>query len=290
MNNAGKETKSCLEQLKSEYFAEVEKECEHLKTDLMRRLEDWLIPEQGLIVEYESLARRLTDIDTHELSEEDVHLRNAWEDISRGMRYIGGPRTSELGSRVGVAPMPPSEEPVRLQVDFAVRKVHIQSEAAHRYLNWLYYSQGLPLEQVGEKANGGSIESSSNTSTAPQESKDGTGSKKEDVLTETRETVASILDPINDKFIGKDAFEDAINLLCRYFDGEPQLKTEHIKVRRGSWKKLGKALGDIHRDIHHLRSIDQKYLQFAKDTFDCYANHDISNVNLAQNTLYKYMS
>lgn len=185
----------------------------------------------------------------------------------------------------------------------------IRADVEAKFLQWLKELQPPPQEhpasptttlpeQIMKRLEGGlgfdkfiqelQANSLADTSTAPQESKGGTEAENE--LTETRETVASILDPFNDKFIGKDAFEDAINRLCRYFDGEQQIKTTPIRVRNRCWKKLGKALGEIHRDIHNLKSIDKKYLQFAKDTFDCYAEQDISNEKLAKITLYKYMN
>jgi hypothetical protein len=166
MKEANRDAKSHVQQLKAGYFAEVEKEYERMKSDLMDRLKDWPIPEQGLIMECDELTQRLTGSNTEGLSHEDKHLRNAWEDISRGMRYIGGPRTLELGYRAGIAPMPPKQGPVRLQVDHALRKVHLRAEAAHKYLQWLRDQQVQPEPST------------------PQECKDCTGAENGLILTQ----------------------------------------------------------------------------------------------------------
>lgn len=164
------------------------------------------------------------------------------------------------------------------------RRSFTHSDSSHytKVEAWLQFLDWLKELQTQEQPN-------ADTSAPSQESKDGTEAENEPELTGTRETVVNVLDPFSDKFIGKEAFADAIDRLCLYFDGEQQVKTTPIKVKKGQWKKVGKALGDIHGDIHNLKAIDHDYLKFAKETFDCYAHHDISNERLQDNTLYKYM-
>lgn len=265
------------EQRKAEYLGELETEYERLKADLRNRLKDWLIPAQGLKVEYEDIERRLTGSDTKGLSHDDVRLRNAWEDISRGMRYIGGPRTLELGYRAGVAPMPPKEEPIYLQVDYLLRKVHVRAEAIHKYLQWLRDQQGQPDPIPDTLPPTQTNESSTDTGNEPE-------------LTATRETVVSILDPLQNAFICPKEFDEAVNYVCEYFDRDPIQGVKPLRVRKGNTRKLGQALGDIHRDIHHKVGISKEYLEFAKQTFDCFANQDISDSKINRTNLYKYMT
>jgi hypothetical protein len=118
-----------------------------------------------------------------------------------------------------------------------------------------------------------------------------TGAEIEDEpLDGTRETVANILDPLQDAFITPKDFDEAVNRLCEYFDGEPKQGGQPLRVRRGNIRKLAQALGDIHRDIHHKDGIPKEYLGFAKQTFDCYENQDISNPKVNETNLYKYMT
>jgi hypothetical protein len=147
------------------------------------------------------------------------------------------------------------------------------------------------LERMASETATGYPAQPERANTPPQGSEDGTGAEIEpETLEGTRESVVGILDPLQVAFLSTRDFEDAVTRLCKYFDGEEQQAAKPLNVRKRNYKKLGKALGEIFRDMRHRDSIGRDYLQFAKDTFDCFEGQDISNEKLTSTTLYKYMT
>ena len=154
---------------------------------------------------------------------------------------------------------------------------HREADARSLYLKWLQGSDEQ-LEPVAD------------TSTPSQVSKGSTGEEIEPELTETKESVVNILDPLQGAFLSKRDFDDAVNRLCRYFDGETQQTPAPLSVRKGNSKRLAKALGEMHRDLRYKDSIGRDYLKFTKETFECFEGQDISNEKLTSTNLYKYMT
>lgn len=146
------------------------------------------------------------------------------------------------------------------------------------------------LERMASETATGDPAQPERANTPPQGNEDGTGAEIEpEPLEGTREAVVNILDPLQDAFITTKDFDEAVNRVCAYFDGELKQDVKPLRIKRNNWKALGKALGDIFEDIRTPDVIDRDYLQFAKDTFDCFAKHDISGGRLQGITLYKYM-
>jgi len=260
-------------QHKADYFTKVEQEFTRMKNEQTDRLMDSPDHERGRLIAAERWERILNGRDTDGLQKEEINLRTAWADITEGICYIGGQRHRDRRKALQLAAPPYMANcgngfAMEKKVDNQLRGIYIRARASYQFLQWLKELQANPMAAT------------------PTPTKD---TDAETELTDVRETVVNILDPFQDAFIGADAFNKVVNRVCAYFEGEQQTTEKPIKVRKGYWKKVGKALGDIHKDIDNLNAIDYNYLKFAKETFDCFSTKDITNTNLAGITLYKYM-
>ena len=257
---------------RAEYDALLRQRVDKERDEILRRYDNAPKPERYLQAEIIKRAY-ITDAaarDTLTNKEHDLH--RAYHFIDLQQTYIGGLSTeTRKGFRtLGFRPLIISANNRDKYVDVMLRDLFIEAQATAEIVDWLRTLQEQPAPTERDEAS--------------------TGAEIEDEpLDGTRESVATILDTLRDAFITQKDFDAAVNRLCEYFDGEPKQGVPPLRVKRNNWKALGKALGDIHEDIRTADVIGRDYLQFAKDTFDCFKKQDISGERLQGVTLYKYM-
>lgn len=130
------------------------------------------------------------------------------------------------------------------------------------------------------------------TSTAPQESKGGTGAENEPNTIEVH--VRTALEPLRLKaFRNVGEFEKAVSRLCDYFNETTEANASQIWIAKGNKINLAKALGRIYRKRENTKPLDWGYQRAVTTMFDCFSNEDLEGKDgkgFSSTRMFNYMT